>query len=70
MEIIEFRTTVKDGVIEIPPEYQGKVNDRIRVILIPERRKSRKTNLILQLLNKPLQEKGFRPLSRDEIYGR
>ncbi len=70
MEIIEFQTTVKDGVIEIPPEYQGKVKDRIRVILIPEWMKPRKSNLIQQLLKKPIREKEFRPLSRDEIYGR
>ncbi len=70
MEIIEFQTTVKNGMIEIPPEYRGKIKNRVRVILMPERKKARRGNLIDQLLDKPLRAKGFRPLSRDEIYGR
>lgn len=69
MDIIEFQTTVKNGMIEIPLEYQGKVKDRVRVILVPEHKHSRQRNLIDRLLKKPLQARDFQPLSRDEILG-
>jgi hypothetical protein len=70
MEIIEFRTTIKNGIIEIPPEYQEKVKKHVRVILVPEEKKSHRRNLIDRLLEKPVQVKEFHPLSREELYDR
>jgi len=32
MYAVEFQTTVKDGVIESPPEYRGQVSRRPRAI--------------------------------------
>jgi hypothetical protein len=70
MEIIQFQATVKSGVIEIPAKYREMVKNRVRVILVPERKKSRKSNLIDQLLKKPLRIEGFHPLSRNDLYER
>jgi hypothetical protein len=70
MDIIEFQTTVKNGVIEIPPEYQGKVKNRVRVILLPEVKKSRRRNLIDRLLEHPIQSKEFRPMNREDLHAR
>ncbi len=33
---IEFQTTVKNGVIEIPPEYRKQFAAEVRVILVSE----------------------------------
>jgi len=30
---VEFQTTIKDGVIEVPPEYRKRFKDDVRVIL-------------------------------------
>jgi hypothetical protein len=70
MDVIEFRATVKNGIIEIPPEYQGRIKNQVRVILVPEAKKSRRRNLIDQLLKQPVRSEGFRPLSREEIHDR
>ncbi len=70
MAIIEFQTTVKNGVIEIPSEYQGKIKDRVHVILLSEGEKSKRRNLIDRLLEHPLQSKGFRPLNREDLHAR
>jgi hypothetical protein len=70
MSTIEFRTTVKNGVIEIPRKFRKLVKNQVRVILVPESKKTKKNTLIDQLLEKPVTIKGFRPLGRDELYER
>ena len=67
MYAIEFQAKVKNGVIEIPPEYRDKLKEMVRVIILAEE-KEKTANLIDQLLQSPLHHKGFQPLSRDEIY--
>lgn len=34
MYAIEFQTIIKNGVIEIPKQYQGRLQHRVRVILL------------------------------------
>lgn len=34
MEAVEFKTTIKDGNIQIPAKYRGKFKDSVRVILM------------------------------------
>jgi hypothetical protein len=63
----EFRAKVKDGAIEIPPEYRDKLKEMVRVIILAEE-EIKTVNLIDRLLQSPLHHKGFQPLSRDEIY--
>jgi hypothetical protein len=69
MFAIEFRAKVKDGLIEIPPEHRDKLKDEVRVIILAKETEPH-SNMIEQLLNAPLRLKGFKPLSRAEIYGR
>jgi tartrate dehydratase alpha subunit/fumarate hydratase class I-like protein len=69
MYAIEFQTKVRDGVIEIPAQYRDKVRETVRVIILTEETEDR-ASLIEQLLDNPLCQKGFRPLSRDEVYER
>ena len=70
MGTIEFRTTVKNGVIEIPAKYRNQIKNRVRVILFSESEKPGKNNLIDQLLENPVRIKRFRPLKRESLHER
>jgi hypothetical protein len=70
MGTIEFRTTVKNGVIEIPAKYRNQVKNRVRVILVPEGEKSARPNLVDQLLEKPIHVANFHPIKREDLYER
>ena len=67
MEAIEFRTRIRNGMIQIPRKYVGRVGDTVKVIIMTEERE-RQTDLIDDLLENPLEAKNFAPLSRQEIY--
>lgn len=69
MYAIEFQTTVKNGIIEIPRQYLRNLTNRVRVILLVEEAKTT-VNFIDQLLAHPVRVKGFRPLTREEVYAR
>lgn len=70
MFAIEFQAKIKNGVIEIPAEYQQQINqERVKVILLADRSQAdRSQSLIGQLLASPLKVDGFTPLQREEIY--
>ncbi|MBN1873412.1 MAG: hypothetical protein JXA33_04210 [Anaerolineae bacterium] len=69
MYAIEFQTEVRDGMIQIPTQYQEQLQARVRVIILVEARPATHT-FIDELLVQPLQIPDFEPLSRDEIYAR
>ena len=69
MYAIEFQAKVRDGTIEIPAQYRGKVREMVRVIILTEETEEQ-ANLIEQLLQTPLRQERFQPLSRDEIHER
>ena len=66
METVQFRTKIKNGVIEVPKKYQGKFKDNVRVILVAESTKTKAANYLDELMAHPLKVKGFRPLTREE----
>ena len=70
MYAIEFQTTVKNGLIEIPRQYLRDLTNRVRVILLVEEASKTTVDFIDQLLAHPLSVKGFRPLTREEVYAR
>lgn len=70
MQAIEFQTTIKNGIIEIPRQYLKNLSDRVRVILLVEQAPKTTVNLIDQLLAHPVRVQDFRPLTRQEIYAR
>jgi hypothetical protein len=70
MNAIEFQATVKNGVIEIPPEHAKNLAERVRVILLVENAPQSTTNLIDELITRPVRVKGFRPLSREDAHAR
>ena len=70
MYAVEFQTTIKNGVIEIPAEYQRNLNRSVRVILLAEDVPQATKGFIDQLLARPVRIKNFHPLTREEIYAR
>ena len=71
MYAVEFQATVKNGTIEIPPQFRDRLRDVVRVIVLAEaKERTNNLNLIDHLLETPLQAPGFTPLSRDEIYAK
>ena len=69
MYAIEFKTHIKDGTIQIPIQYQERLNETVRVIILVDAPTPTDT-FIDQLLAAPLQIPDFHPMSRDEIYAR
>jgi hypothetical protein len=70
METVQFKTKIKNGVIEVPKKYQGKFKDNMRVILVAESSKSKAADYLDELMAHPLKVKGFRPLTREEAHAR
>lgn len=70
METIEFQAVIKDGSIEIPQQYLKRLKAQVRVTLLTENTAKKQENLIDKLLVHPVRIKGFRPLTREEIYAR
>ena len=70
METVQFKTKIKNGVIEIPKKYQGIFKDSVRVILVAESAKAKAINYLDELMAHPLKVKGFRPLTREEAHAR
>ena len=69
MEVIEFKTIIRDCAIRIPEKYQNKMGNKVKVIIMSEST-TKKTNAIDRLLSAPIKVKEFSPLSRDEMYKR
>ncbi len=70
MQTIEFRAKIKNGVIQIPARFKGKVAEEARVILVSKSEPISQPDLIDKLMARPLKVKGFKPLSRDEAHAR
>ena len=70
MQSVEFQTTVRNGTIEIPPEWRSSFTNQVRVILQAEETSTPTKNLIDQLLTRPVRLKTFRPIPREELHAR
>ena len=70
METVQFKTKIKNGVIAIPAKYKDKVNENVRVILIPDEEKKEGLDIIDELMAHPLNIKGFKPFTREEANAR
>lgn len=69
MEAFEFKAKIKGGIIQVPQKYSEKINRTVKVIILSDSRRH-PTDIIDDLLKKPVKVPGFTPLSRDEIYER
>ena len=69
MEAIEFRTKIKNGIIQIPKKYKQKIGNTVKVIIMTEQ-KAKQVDIIDELLKSPIKLKDFSPFSREVIYER
>ena len=73
MSTIEFQATVKNGVIEIPDQYQQEF-EAMEVVEVfvkkAEKQKKKISGFLKELIENPIEIKNFKPLTRDEIYDR
>jgi len=70
LETVQFKTKIKNGVIEVPKKFQNKFKDNVRVILVAESTKAKATNYLDELMAHPMKVKGFQPLTREEAHAR
>ena len=61
MEIIEFKTLVKDGIIKIPKKYKNRVSQNVKVVIYTEPAE-KKQDFIEELLSNPLKAEHFKPI--------
>ncbi len=69
MEAYEFKTKIKNGLIQVPKKYTQKVGNAVKVIILSDQ-KNRQNDIVDELLNNPVEINNFMPFSRDEIYER
>jgi hypothetical protein len=69
MIAIEFQAHVKDGTITVPEPYRAQLTGEVRVLILRTER-PKQSRIIEQLLQQPIQDATFRPLTRDDIYTR
>ena len=67
MYAIEFKTRIKNGIIDITNEYRDELEEDVKVMILKEEKKE-ETNMIDQLLDTPVKIKKFKPFSREKIY--
>ena len=70
MVTVQFQTKIKNGVIQVPKKYQGKFNDKVRVILRVEGKKGLSANYLDKLMASPVKVRNFQRLTREQIYAR
>lgn len=70
MYAIEFKTKIKNGMIEIPEKFRRKLKDNVKVILLTDYVMDKSSDIIEELLESPLKISDFRPYKREEIYDR
>ncbi|MGL4498624.1 MAG: hypothetical protein ACRCU2_06125 [Planktothrix sp.] len=67
----EFKAKIKQGMIEIPPEYQQTIQEGsdVKVIIVSEQ-KAKPIRLMDQLAENPISVQGWVKPTRDEIHER
>ncbi|MEA3467605.1 MAG: hypothetical protein U9R57_05190 [Thermodesulfobacteriota bacterium] len=69
MEAFEFKTKIRNGIIQVPQKYSQKVGNTVKVIILSEQGANH-TDMIDELLANPVKVDCFEPFSRDDIYDR
>ena len=70
MVTVQFKSKIKNGVIEVPKKYQGKLRDDVRVTLKAETPRGKSKNYLDRLIAHPVKVKKFSPMTREQIYAR
>lgn len=67
MEAFEFRTKIKDGIIQIPKKYKQQMNATVKVIILSDY-KDKQDDILDELLEHPVKINDFKPMARGQIY--
>ena len=71
MSTITFTSTIQDGMIKIPDEYQQDLNNAEHVeVTVISKKKTAKTGIIAELIENPIIVEDFKPLTREEAHDR
>jgi predicted transcriptional regulator len=70
MYAFEFKTKIKNGMIEIPEKFRKQLKNTVKVILLTEYITDTQPDVIEELLESPLKITDFRPYKREEVYER
>jgi len=69
MDVIEFKTRIRDGIIMVPEKYRNRVSKKVKVLVMSETTRNH-DDIIEELLTAPIEAKDFVPFVRNEIYDR
>ncbi len=69
MEVIEFKTKIRDGIIMVPKKYRNRVSKKVKVLIMSESTRNH-DDIIDKLLASPIEVDDFVPFVRNEIYDR
>lgn len=74
MSPIEFQTSVQNGIIRVPQEFQQALQDadtiEVTIHKVIKKRKISGTGIIARLIRNPILVKNFKPLTREEAHER
>jgi len=70
MYAAEFRTRIKNGIIEVPEVYKKRFKTNVKVIILADEKAESPSDIIDELLRSPVKMPNFIPLKREEIYDR
>jgi hypothetical protein len=71
MEAIEFKTTPKDGTIQIPEKYRNQFTTEVRVVVMQKEQSAGDDHDIIDhLMEDPLETTDVNPLSREASHRR
>lgn len=73
MATVEFQARVENGVIIVPEEYKQELSDGAVVNVVVSKQPAKKisdTGILAELAQKPVQVKGIRSITRDEMHDR
>ncbi|MDJ1180515.1 hypothetical protein PJF56_16760 [Roseofilum sp. BLCC_M91] len=67
---VEFKARIKQGIIEIPEEYQQQLREEheVTVIVLKQSKRISQTGMIAELTRNPIPVPGVHKLTRDEIH--
>ena len=71
MLTVEFETEAENGSIKIPEKYRRQLKGKLQVVVsVKDRKGQREENFLREMIENPIDDPDFVPLTRDEIYDR
>lgn len=72
MSVVKFEATVNNGSIVIPTKFRHKIKGKVEVVISTQKitRDNDEKNFLREMIENPIHDPDFVPLTRDEIYDR